>query len=233
MHESIAQALYRGEIRQSSTREESKLAWLQTQLKKRPTINRRGPWLRATKYIISHLPTFTVLGAFDLGQKKHIQGIMMGLTHPKTLSGDAWYGGMVRLDAKTCDVLEADLPIKVTHHAVARLMQRGNVTQPKDALHWLAPAFFYATLVEVDPPTHAVLLPCVDGAIVARQDDHNPGSWVFLTFIDAAQLRPEQRAELAMRMDKFHDRGRELGWRITFRNIAGAEIRINPASLAA
>ena len=233
MHESIATALYRGEIRQSPTRTESNMAWLQAQIKKRPTINRRGPWLRSTKYLVSHLPTFTVLGAFDLGQKKHIQGIMMGLTHPKTLSGDAWYGSMVRLDATTCDVLEADLPIKVTHHAIVRLMQRGNVAKPKDALHWLAPAFFYAVLVDANPPTNAVLLPCVDGAIVARQDDHNPDSWVFLTFLDAAQLRPEQRAELATRLDKFHDRGRELGWRITFRNTVGAEIHINPKSLAA
>jgi len=231
MHESIAHAIYRGELRQYPERLEAGYSRLEAQFKNIPVINRRGPWLRAAKFLFSNLPTFTVLGGFDVGEKKHTETYLMGLVHPKVQEAGVWHGGAVRLTAKTCKTAQIDLPIKVSHHAVIRLMQRCNVVQPNEALHWLAPAFFYAALVQRPPPAEPALLPCLDGAVIAGADRDTPDSWVFLTFVDNAKLRPDQRAELAMRLDKFHQRAAEIGWRITFRNTAGAEMRINPRVL--
>lgn len=233
MHESIAQAMYRGELRKFQDRVDSAHSLLEAYRKQRRLVCRRGPWLRNTRFFFSHLPQFTVLGCFTFGEKKHAESQLLGLYHPKVKDFGVWYGGRVRLTAKTCDVSVADLPVKISNHAVIRLIQRCNVTRPQDALHLLTPAFYYAVLVEPTPPAESVLLPCVDGAVIAEADRDDPDTWAFLTFVDDAKLRPEQRAELRMRLDKFHRLAGEANWRPTFHGIAGAELRINPPSLAA
>lgn len=233
MHESIAQALYRGELRKFQDRVDSAHSLLEARVDQRRLVGRRGPWLRNARFFFTHLPQFTVLGCFEIGKKKHTELLLFGLFHPKVLDIGAWYGGVVRLTAKTCRISYSDLTVKVSNHAVIRLIQRCNVAKAQDALRLLAPAFFYAALVEPTPPAESVLLPCADGAVIAEADHEDPDTWAFLTFVDDAKLRPEQLAELRMRLDKFHRLAAESNWHPTFHGIAGAELRINPPSLAA
>lgn len=203
MHASIAHAIYRGEKRQFASRMEAADA----RLKQTTYRFGRRPWLRTAVEGLFRSPHFVTVQYSSWGEKKHEVAVMMGYLHPESLQQhDAWCASSYVFRAKNCTYERRDLPIKVSHHAVLRLMERADIANPAQALFWTVPAMQYALLAEDGPPDESVLLPCAAGAVVAVRDKEEPEDWAFVTYLDDDKLRPEQRAEVADRLRQLKEK---------------------------
>ena len=229
MHESIATALYRGEMRQFEPLFQAARARYDAQ----PAKYGRTSWLKDNLAFLQANPSVTFLSRVSEGAKKHTRVALFGLTHPRLIAEigkrPTWAGIVVTLTAKNCETSGNWLPIKVAAHAVTRLMQRANTPSVAVALRGLSPAFHYPLFFEGPPPATAVLLPAAGGAVVAKADEDEPDTWVVVTYIDEAKLRPEQRAEVAERTQLFRDVRdqllREEKWEELFPTGGGAPAR--------
>lgn len=196
MHASIAHALYRGEKRQLTSRMEA----AEARFKRMTYRFGRRPWLKAAVVVVTSSPYYIPVYQVRGGEKKHETVVLLGYLHPETVQDhDAWCGAAYLLRAKDCTCERFDLPLKVSHHAVLRLMERADIANPAQALLWTLPAMEYVLLVQRDPPDESVLLPCAAGAVIARRDKEADGAWAMVTYLGEDKLRPEQRAEVADR----------------------------------
>ena len=208
MHASIAQALYRGEKRQFASR----MAAAESRLMQTTYRFGRRPWLKTAVEGLLRSPHFVTVQFSRWGEKKHEVAAMLGYLHPEVLRDhDAWCGSSYVFRAKHCTYERRDLPIKVSHHAVLRLMQRADIANPAQALFWTIPALQYVLLAQRDPPDDSVLLPCAAGAVVAVRDKEEEDTWALVTYIDEDKLRPEQRAEVADRLRQLTEKRTSLG----------------------
>ncbi len=210
MHESIATAIYKGHKRTLDDR-------LNQYVQRLPAggpPRRRKPWLRAVRTAFRDLPSDIWFGEFAGGSGKDAVVDLLGVRLGADAGRSMWFGSTVQISARRFSVESHGLPIRISNHAITRAMQRLALPDVRAAASQLSPAFFYALLVERYPPRDgsSVLLPTVGGgAVVAIADRDDPEDWVFLTYIDAGKLRPEQLAELAVRREKFAARLVEIG----------------------
>ena len=210
MHASIAHALYRGERRQFAPR----MNVAESRFKRMNVRHGRNAWMKNAFHLATNDPSFLPIASYSQGEKKHEVNLLIGFLHPDNLKNvDGWCGCAFILRAKTCSVERHDLPIKVSHHAVLRLMQRVDIANVHQALTWLLPAVHYILAVEPDPCPTDKLLPCISGGVIGLQDQQEPEAWVFVTYVDDDKLFPSQRTELEDRKRRLKEAMAALGLR--------------------
>jgi hypothetical protein len=208
MHASIAAATYRGFTRQVRHKIETFDPW-RLLATKRPS--RRGPWLRTARRGLDRIPGLYVVYESQRGEGKQAELTVVIMDYVEA-AAPYWSAFVLVLHARRMSIRGWPIPVKVTAHALQRLMQRLNVTDPRVALKRL-----WTTVHAVwwiGPPTEGAadrLLPVQEvgarlpdgyyrttmlGAAVMVCDREDPDVWAMVTFIDAAKLRPEQTAEV-------------------------------------
>ena len=212
MHESIATAIYKGHKR---TLDERLHRYVQ-RLPAGGAPRKRKPWLRVMRSAFFNLPSQVWFGECASGSGKDATVELFGVALCEEREGSdrkLWLGTAVRISARHYSVESRALPVRITHHAITRAMQRLALPDVHVAASRLGPAFFTALTVERDPPRDgsSILLPAIGGAVVAAADRDEPEDWVFLTYIDEGKLRPEQVTEAVARAkawgDLFNERG--------------------------
>ena len=202
MHESVANAIYKGHKRTLDDR----LNQYVQRLPANGPPRKRKPWLRVMRSAFFNLPSQVWFGECAHGSGKDAAVELFGVALCEETEGSdqkLWLGTAVKISARHYSVESCALPVRITHHAITRAMQRLALPNGQIAASRLGPAFFTALTVERDPPRDgsSILLPAIGGAVVAAADRYEPDDWVFLTYIDAAKLRPEQITEVVARAE--------------------------------
>ena len=194
MHESVAQAIYRGDVRAIPDRTEQFTQWFRQQ-PRRPS--RRAAWLRSSVAATEQMPGFAHFLTLRFGTKKHAEAHIFGAFAPQGPDDpNGWVVAGLCLSAKTMSVETVDPGITITHHAVARLVQRINHKRPTAAVGAFAPGLFTIIALELTPSDESMLLPAVDGGVVAVRDRNDERCWAFVTYVHKDQLRADQKESL-------------------------------------
>lgn len=206
MHESIARATYKGYARKLQNRPfdisramlgTTRAAWIRGLIKSEA---------RCVRSVLLDPPCIE-------GEGKHATLYMRGVTY--TYDDEQpdvkplWIGYSIRAKAKTFDIDYRFMPVLVTNHLVQRTMQRLGIQDPPTALRSLRSPLLTATMLGA-PNGRQALLPSHGGAVFAVPDKEDPNFWALVTFVDEAQLRPEQIREANYWGELAVDRWKEI-----------------------
>lgn len=199
MHESIATAIYRGFARG--------LDGFEFDIKRYPRPKTRAAFLRTIDRMERNDKTCVLLQEPELfGEGKRasrfsVSASMADLPRADGTTQPVWVGVCFQADAKTFSTNLSPLPVMAAQHTVIRAMQRMSLTDPREAIRRMAPAFLMGAFL--DAPNGREALFAVDGgAVAAAGDSEYPDLWVLKTFIHLDQLRPEQVREASIWTDR-------------------------------
>lgn len=209
MHKSVAEAMYRGQMRQANG---TFLEYLRREAV-RPVVGRRKAWVNRMVRVINAAPSTIVLDVATRGRSvKQSQTYVCALT----LFEGRWAIMAFHIMPKTFMVEAHDLPIDITHHLIQRIMQREDIHNVMDAMHFLAPAAGIAVALMAHPDDE-VLVPCGTGAVFSRRSDVKPTYRALTTYVPDDSLRPEQKklmdATRAFAMKEIERYEKEFGGR--------------------
>jgi hypothetical protein len=212
MHHSIASATYRGFARGVNQQHETLEQRVTQALGQLPKT--RAAWLRHTLRVFHKLPGVTVLSESVEGEGKRAAAELVTFGYVHDAAPPHWQPVLVTLTARDMRIHTQGWPLKITAHAVERLMQRLDIIAPKTALAALKITIDFITWIDTprpDDPPDGRLLPVFEpstfrptdlsgpllGAAIIKPDQDAPEEWVMVTFVDGDKLHPEQYAELA------------------------------------
>ena len=210
MHESIAAAMLKGELRRFKddfTRKFDNFIL--------PNVRSRNLWTKTIiqyicgyegSAIISHvkLPTLSQLESL-LKPGKSLNNVTtpkndhaIYFFHPIEVTIDSkilpqgWLGFRALIHPRNFEYIIFDVPLRISFHVVQRIMQRKNLFNPIDAIMMLQePLMALPSLL--DGPKGEIILEAKGGLVFVNPDEYNSELWTICSFIDDEQVKPGQR----------------------------------------
>lgn len=191
MHESIASALLKGEMRNFQHILEKSFSKIEYR-----STSSRTRWLKHHIGNVNSIPGITIINHIVVDKSKKSDHLFYGfgpIHEGNTPVG--WAGFAVIIQPRTCSFHIGRFPLRISYHAMLRVMQRLNLETAHEAIMSLKDTIWKFTVL-IDGPREEVLLPTKGGLVFFRPDKLYSGSWTITTFISDEQAEPEQ-TELA------------------------------------
>lgn len=193
MHESIATALRRGQIRQI----EADFERFDDRIRRTLPDHRqnRTAFLRHAIDIMENNPTSIVLHRWDnkdrTPKRRKVDLLTLSLSDSRQ-----WVVEVVEIDGRKCDIQLNPLGIVIATHVIDRLLGRLNQTDLKHALAKLDMAILNMLGLRDRRDTAFLVGVGDDGALVVEQHKDAPGAVIAVTFLDKAKLNHDQITEV-------------------------------------
>jgi hypothetical protein len=166
-----------------------------------PTKKGRKAWVEWALTAVLSAPGTALVGLHRSGARA--KPVIMLLT--AALIEDHWGVIATRIDSRTFDINDGEMPIAIHDHVIDRMLERGDYDSPVAAVEALAPVI-WATISLMRGSTETFLLPAEGGAVIVPRDrglvETNPEARILITFVDGEKLKSDQRAEMRMWMEK-------------------------------